>query len=280
MSSTLSASRGPGAAARWRPARGTCIGAASVCCCLLAWQALSSSGLISSVVLPGPFGLVGRAVYLAGPHNDPPFQLEHDIGLTMLRLLGGFALAVLLAIPLGIAAALSKPAARLLVPVLTVLMAVPALALVPILMLLTGLGDTTDVTVVVITAFVPIAVYVRDGVRLVDARYFWTARSFGAGPADILRHILLPALAVPLVAGFRMGMGYAWRSLIATESLTALTGGLGYTIFQASQFFDTTEIYLYMVVIAVLGFGIETAFRAAERRTAVRWGVLATTGQR
>ena len=280
MSSTLSAPPWPGAATRWRPARSTCIGAASVCCCLLAWQALSSSGLISSVVLPGPLGLVGRAVYLAGPHSDPPFQLEHDIGLTMLRLLGGFALAVLLAIPLGIAAALSKPAARLLDPVLTVLMAVPALALVPILMLLTGLGDTTDVTVVVITAFVPIAVYVRDGVRLVDARYFWTARSFGARPADILRHILLPALAVPLVAGFRMGMGYAWRSLIATESLTALTGGLGYTIFQASQFFDTTEIYLYMAVIAVLGFGIESAFRAAERRTAVRWGVLATTGQR
>ncbi len=280
MASALPAARWPATALRWRPARSTCIGAASVCCSLLAWQALSSSGLISPVVLPGPFGLIGRGVYLASPASDPPFQLEHDIALTMLRLLGGFSLAVLLAVPVGIAAALCKPVARLMVPVLAVLMAVPALALVPILMLLTGLGDTTDVTVVVITAFVPIAVYVHDGVRLVDARYFWTARSFGARPLDVLRHILLPALAVPLVGGFRMGMGYAWRSLIATESLTALTGGLGYTIFQASQFFDTQTIYLYMVVIAVLGFCIETVFRVAERRTAIRWGLLAASGER
>lgn len=265
---------------RWRPARGSCIGAASVACVLLAWQAIASTGLVSPVLLPGPLDLVGRAVFLAGPGSDPPFQLEHDIALTMLRLLGGFLFAVVLAVPVGIAAALWRPAARLVTPVLTVLMAIPALALVPILMLLTGLGDTTDVTVVVITASVPIAVYVREGVRLIDTRYFWTAHSFGARRRDILRHILLPALAVPMVDGFRMGMGYAWRSLIATESLTALSGGLGYNIFQASQFFDTRTIYLYMAVIAVLGFGIETSFRAAERRTAVRWGMLAPSGAR
>lgn len=280
MSDGLSAARWLDDAKRWWPARSTCIGAASVCICVLGWQGMSSSGLISSVVLPSPLSLVGRALYLAGPDSHPPFQLERDIGLTMARLLGGFALAVLLAIPTGIAAALSKPVSRLLSPVLAVLMAVPALALVPILMLATGLGDATDVTVVVITAFVPIAVYVQDGVRQVDKRYFWTARCFGARPVDVLRHILLPALAVPLVSGFRMGIGYAWRSLIATESLTALTGGLGYTIFQASQFFDTKEIYLYMTVIALLGFGIETVFRATERRTAVRWGVLAASGAR
>lgn len=268
---------GPG---RWLPSRSSVIGGLSVCLFLLAWQAFSSSGLISPVVLPGPLGLVGRAVYLAGPLSNPPFQLEHDVAATMLRLLGGFVLAVLLAIPLGIVAALWRPARHVLVPLLTIFMAVPALAMVPILMLITGLGDTTDVTVVVITAFVPIAFYVYDGVRLIDARYFWTARSFGARPADVLRHILLPALAVPLVGGFRMGMGYAWRSLIATESLTALTGGLGYTIFQASQFFDTQTIYLYMMVIAVLGFAIESSFRAVERRTAVRWGILAETGKR
>lgn len=265
---------------RYRPARSTIIGALSVCVFLTAWQGFSSSGLISSVVLPGPAGLVGRAVYLASPRSNPPFQLEHDIALTMLRLLGGFVLAVVLAIPTGIVAALWRPARHVLVPLLTIFMAVPALALVPILMLLTGIGNTTDVTVVMITAFVPIAFYVYDGVRLIDPRYFWTARSFGAKPRDVLAHILLPALAVPLVAGFRMGMGYAWRSLIATESLTALTGGLGYTIFQASQFFDTQVIYLYMVIIAVLGFAIESSFRAVERRTAVRWGILAETGKR
>ncbi len=265
-----------GSRSRWLPSRGTRIGTVSVCLCVLLWQALASSGVISSVVLPGPLDLVGRALYLAGPASNPPFQLEGDIALTLARLLGGFAVAVLLAVPLGIAAALSRPVERLLMPFVGIFMAIPALAIVPILMLLTGIGNATDFTVVVITACVPIMVYVHDGVRAIDRKYFWTARSFAAGRADVFRHVILPAAVVPLLAGLRMGMGYAWRSLIATESLTALTGGLGYTIFQASQFFDTRTIYLYMVVTAVLGFAIESVFRAAENRTAVRWGVLAS----
>lgn len=261
--------------ARWRPSRGACIGTASVGLCVLAWQGLASSGLVSAVLLPGPLDLVGRALYLAGPGSNPPYQLEGDVLSTLARLLGGFGVAALVAVPLGIAAALSRRVALLVMPLVSVFMAIPALAIVPILMLITGIGEATDFTVVVVTASIPILAYAYDGVRMIDRKYFWTARSFAARRGDVFRHVILPATAVPLLSGFRMGMGYAWRSLIATESLTALTRGLGYTIFQASQFFDTRTIYLYMTVIAVLGFGIEAAFRAAEARTAVRWGVLA-----
>lgn len=265
--------------ARWRPSRSACIGAASVCLCVLAWQALASSGAVSAVLLPAPLDLVRQAGFLAGPGSNPPFQLEGDVLATLARLLGGFGVAVLLAVPLGIAAALSRPVALLLMPFVSVFMAIPALAIVPILMLVTGIGNATDFTVVVVTASVPIMVYTYDGVRLIDRKYFWTAASFAARRGDVFRHVVLPAAVVPLLAGFRMGMGYAWRSLIATESLTALTAGLGYTIFQASQFFDTRTIYLYMVVTAVLGFAIESGFRLAETHTAVRWGVLASARQ-
>ncbi|UNC14832.1 ABC transporter permease [Acidiphilium multivorum] len=263
---------------RWRPSRNICIGAASVGTVLLLWQTMYSLGVVPTVLLPGPVTLARQAVVLAGQGGAVPFQLEHDITLTMVRLLGGFACAVALAVPLGVISALWPPAGKLLQPVFAVLMAVPAIAIVPILMLITGIGNATDVTVVIFTAFVPIAVYVHEGVKLVDRRYYWTARSFGTRPVDVFRHILLPGIAVPLIAGLRMGMGYAWRSLIATESLTALSGGLGYSIFQAAQFFDTRTIYLYMVVIALLGFGIEALFRRAERRTAIRWGVIASGG--
>ena len=267
-------------AGRWRPSRSVCIGTASVSSVILLWQAISSIGIFPTALLPGPITLLHQAVLLAGPNGAVPFQLEHDIGLTMSRLLGGFICAVTLAVPLGMLSALWPPAGKLLQPIFAVLMAVPALAIVPILMLITGIGNTTDVTVVIFTAFVPIAVYVHEGVKLIDRRYYWTARSFGTRPIDVFRHILLPGIAVPLISGLRMGMGYAWRSLIATESLTALSGGLGYNIFQAAQFFDTRTIYLYMVVIALLGFGIEVLFRQAEQQTAVRWGVISSGGGR
>lgn len=258
--------------------RSTWIGTASVSSVLVFWQAISSLGVVSSALLPGPIALFEHALVLVGPNGAVPFQLEHDVGLTMARLLGGFILAMVLAVPVGILSALLPTAGRFLQPVFAVLMSVPALAIVPILMLITGIGNATDVTVVVITAFVPIAVYVHEGVKLVDRRYYWIARSFGARRVDVFRHIILPAITVSLLGGLRMGMGYAWRSLIATESLTALSGGLGYTIFQAAQFFDTRTIFLYMVVIALLGFGIEAGFRAIERRTIVRWGVISAGG--
>jgi len=265
-----------GGEARWALPRETLIGAVSICACLLLWQVLASSGAMSNVVLPGPLDLVGRFLYAAGRGSNPPYQLEGDILRTLARLVGGFVVAVLIAVPLGIAAALSRPLALLVMPFISVLMAIPALAIVPILMLVTGIGDATDFTVVVVTASVPIVVYVYDGVRMIDQKYFWTAGSFAATRMDVFRHIIVPATVVPLLSGFRMGMGYAWRSLIATESLTALSGGLGYTIFQASQFFDTKTIYLYMAVIALLGFAIESVFRVAESRTAVRWGTLSS----
>ena len=272
----MAAARAGDVRARRVPSRNAVIGAASICACLLLWQALAASGAISSVVLPGPLDLVGQFHYAVGRGSNPPYQLEGDILRTLARLIGGFGVAVLFAVPLGIAAALSRPLALLVMPFVSVLMAIPALAVVPILMLVTGIGDATDFTVVVVTASVPIVVYVYDGVRMIDRKYFWTASSFATSRMDLFRHVIVPATAVPVLSGFRMGMGYAWRSLIATESLTALTGGLGYTIFQASQFFDTRTIYLYMVVIALLGFAIESAFRAAETKTAVRWGTLSS----
>lgn len=275
-SSATAVAGSPDGRSRLYPSRSTLIGTTSVCLFALVWQGLASSGVIPAVVLPGPLDLVARAIYVAGPSSNPPFQLEGDILLTLSRLLGGFAVAALFAVPVGIVSAVSRPIALLLMPFVGVFMAIPALAIVPILMLLTGIGNATDFTVVVVTAFIPIVVYVYDGVRMIDRKYLWTSRSFGARSGDVFWHVIVPAAIVPLLAGFRMGMGYAWRSLIATESLTALTGGLGYTIFQASQFFDTRTIYLYMVVTAVLGFAIESAFRAAENRTAVRWGTLAS----
>lgn len=260
--------------ARLLPSRRVVIGSLSVATLLVLWQTLSSTGAVSPVMLPGPLSLLGKASYLAGYQGNAHFQLERDALLTLARLLSGFAVAALLAVPTGIAAGLMPWLGRMLQPLLAIFMSIPALALVPILMLMTGLGNMTDFTIVVITAFVPIAMYVYDGVRLIDHKYLWTARSFGTSRAEIVRHVILPATVVPTVAGFRMGMGYAWRSLVATESLTALSGGLGYTIFQASEFFDTRTIYLYMIVIAVLGFAIEWLFRCLEQRTAVRWGIL------
>jgi ABC-type nitrate/sulfonate/bicarbonate transport system permease component len=240
----------------------------------LCWEVAADIGLARAAVLPPLHVVVAHAFEMLGPRSTPPFALELDVVATLERLLGGFLLAALVGIPLGIAMAFQPLVRRLVMPVVSILLPIPALALVPILMLVTGLGDRTDYTIVFITAIIPIVTIVFNGVRAIPAVYFWSAASVGADAGHVFFNVTLPATVVPILTALRIGISYAWRSLIATEGITALTHGLGYTIFQANNFFDTPTVYVYVLTIAALGLAFEAVLMTGiERVTIVRWGL-------
>jgi ABC-type nitrate/sulfonate/bicarbonate transport system permease component len=256
------------------------VGAASVLTLAAAWEAAADLGLAPPAVLPPPHALLAHAARLAGPGGKPPYALERDAAATLLRLGVGFVAAAAVAVPLGVGMAFQPWLRRLARPVLSVFLPVPALAFVPVLMLLTGIGGLTDYAVVFLTAVVPVAATVHDGVRSLPRAFYWTASSLGAGAGRAFFAVTLPGAVLPIVSGFRVGIGYAWRSLVATEGITALTHGLGYTIFQANNFFDTPTVYVYMGVIALLGLAIEGLLLAPlERATAGRWGLVSHAGR-
>jgi ABC-type nitrate/sulfonate/bicarbonate transport system permease component len=146
-----------------------------------------------------------------------------------------------------------------------VLRPMPKPALVPVLILLLGLGNGMKITVVVLAAFFPVLINTVQGVRAVDPVMTDMARTFGhRGPA-LLRRVLFPASAPYLFAGMRISLGISLVVVIIAEMISS-TGGLGDLILDMQRSFLVTDTYAWLVIVAVLGFGLNLLFRWAERR--------------
>lgn len=259
-----------------RRLRGSLISVGTLAFLACLWEVAADLRLVPTAALPPLHVIVARGALMLGPHASPPFALELDVVATLERLFAGFLAAALVGIPLAIGIAFRPWLRQLVLPIFSVVLPIPALAFVPILMLITGLGERTDYAVVFITAIIPIVMVVYNGVQALPKVYYWTAGSVGADARFVFLHVTIPGAVLPIVSAMRVGFAYAWRSLVATEGITALAHGLGYTIFQANNFFDTPTVYVYMIAIALLGLAIERLFLSAVERTTVeRWGLLA-----
>jgi NitT/TauT family transport system permease protein len=109
---------------------------------------------------------------------------------------------------------------------------------------------------------------------MLSVRVFWVARSMGASRAQILTKVILPGILPYLITGLRLGIGYAWRALIAAEMLAASSFGLGFMIFDATEYMSMSVIYGGIFLIAILGFVIENVLVGRlEAATVKKWGV-------
>jgi taurine transport system permease protein len=147
---------------------------------------------------------------------------------------------------------------------------------IPVLSLWLGAGQTVIVCTVIFSAWIPLYLGALQGARSVAARQLWVARSFDASAWSTIRHIIVPSALVQMIPALRVGMGYAWRAVIAAEIVIQQGEGLGVTIFAARQFFDVATMYAGVFLIAALGLTIEKIlFPELERRTLKRWGLIA-----
>lgn len=236
------------------------------------WEVITAVGIVSSTVLPTPADVASGIAHSVTPGAH--YQLFQDAGATLERLLIGTAVAAVAGIPIGVALGARKSLRALAQPLLVTGLTLPALALAPLYMAFFGLGQAVTLAVVIVEAIIPIIVTVSTGYRTIPAHVLWVSKSLGARRSLRWRSVILPALTAPIVSGLRTGMGYAWRSLLAVEGITALKHGLGYRIFQAGQFFDTRGVFVDVVTVAVIGVVLETLILGkVEKRTLVRWGM-------
>ena len=129
------------------------------------------------------------------------------------------------------------------------------------------------VIVLVLGAVFPIIYNVMVGVQGIAERQIWALQSMGGSRREVLIRVVLPAAWPSILTGLRLGMGHAWRTLVAVELLTAAVTGLGALIFNARSSMDTTTMYAAIVTLAAVGLMIDnTIFRLWEKRTIGRWG--------
>jgi len=194
---------------------------------------------------------------------------------TSLWMIGFSALlSMLVGVPVGFAVGVNRYAARALEAFLRFLQGVSGIAWLPLAIIWFGFTHTTTLVVVIYTLIVPIIFNTMVGVRAIPESYALALRSMGAGRLRLVTDVYLPGALPSIVVGFRLGMGYGWRALIAAEMLVR-QGGLGDLIFGARTFNQIDRIIVGMIVIGCIYIIVDRLIvQPIENMTVARWGVL------
>lgn len=190
------------------------------------------------------------------------------------RLLWGFLIGNLLAIPLGIAIGLNRHVADLLHPLLTFLQSIAGIAWIPLAVLWFGIGNGAIIFVIANIIFFANLHNAIIGVEAVPETYRRAVRSLGATWFQTLVNVIIPGAMVQLLVGLRSSVAFGWRALIGAE-LIAGTTGLGYMTLDAVQWYQTETVILGMIVVGVLWLLMDhLVFRTLEKHTVIRWGLV------
>ncbi|MET8154063.1 ABC transporter permease [Actinoplanes sp. NPDC049668] len=257
----------PAAPAGYPLARRVLRGAGTVATSLVAvaalaavWEVFPRLGVVDATFLP-PLSEVLSAwwqLLLSG-------QLWEHTSASLTRSLAGFGLAVAAAIPLGLLIGWYKPAATLLNPLLEVFRNTAALALLPVFVLVLGLGETSKVAIIFYACSWPILLNTVSGVRTVDPLLIKSARSLGLGPLRLFQKVVLPAAVPTIFTGIRLAGAYSILILIAAEMVGA-KAGLGYLINYAQYNFAVPDMYAGIITISAIGLVVNQLLIIAERR--------------
>ena len=190
------------------------------------------------------------------------------------RALGGFALAAVVGILLGVVMGRSRVVAGLLDPLFSGTYAVPKLALFPIFIFVFGIGSLSKVALVFLECLYPIVIMTYAGAREVQEKLLWSARNMGASRAAILRRVVIPATTPFIFAGFRVAVPVAMIVVVITEMISS-ADGLGYQVIYAMASLKTDRMLAVVVVIAALGYLLDKAVVFARDRL-IYWEKLDT----
>lgn len=227
---------------------------------LAVWETAPRLALVDRTFLP-PFSEVAVAwwqLLLDG-------QLAEHAQASLGRSLTGFGLAVALAVPLGLLIGWYRPLADLLGPLLEVFRNTAALALLPVFVLLLGIGETSKISIVLYACTWPILLNTISAVRSVDPTLLRLARSMDLPAPRIFQKVILPASVPTVFTGIRLAGAVAILVLVAAEMVGA-KAGLGYLV-NASQFnFAIPDMYAGIITISAIGVGFNQLLVALERR--------------
>ncbi len=256
---------GGSAAVAWRLVKP----AIAIVAFLALWEIAPRLGLVDKVFLP-PFSEVAET-FVALIANG---QLAEHVSASLSRALSGFAIAVVVAIPLGVAIAWYRPVADFLNPILELFRNTAALALLPVFILILGIGETSKVALVVYASTFPILLNTISGVRTVDPLLIKSAQSLGLPPIRLFQKVILPAAVPTIFTGLRMAAASSILVLIAAEMVGA-KAGLGYLITASQLNFQIPNMYAGIVAIALVGLVFNGVLVFVENRLS-RWRT--TTG--
>ncbi|MBF9033714.1 ABC transporter permease subunit [Rhodobacterales bacterium HKCCE2091] len=224
-----------------------------------AWAAVTLGGLVSRTFLADPITMLQDGWYLLSERG-----FAEDIGITVWRVVGGFVMAAVIGVPLGIAMGAYKPIEALLEPFVSFARYLPASAFIPLLILWAGIGEMQKLLVIFIGSVFQIILMVSVIVSATRKDLVEAAYTLGAGHTGVLRRVILPAAAPEIAETLRLVLGWAWTYVIVAELIGA-SAGIGYMIIASQALLATGQMIFGILVIGIIGLISDTAFRLANR---------------
>ena len=222
------------------------------------WMLAASAGWLPPQILPAPSD-VASALHDLAVSGD----LARNTGISLLRVVEGFAAGAALGLVLGIAMGLSPTTEDVVKPLFTAFAQVPTLGWIPFLMLIVGIGEPLKVIVIAKAALVPVTLNTLAGIRGVPAMYKEVGALYRFSRWQMLTKVILPAAVPPIFTGFRYGLTHSWNALVAVE-LLASAEGLGYLLVWGRQMFWLDTMMAAMLIIGIVGFALDRVMASIE----------------
>ena len=228
------------------------------------WFLVTNMGWVKPLFLPSPQAVAQQFwEYLTGAANDKPLW-QHFIA-SFLRVTGAFWLAVLTAVPVGIAMGMSRWARGIFDPPIEFYRPLPPLAYLPLIIIWFGIDEMPKLLLIYLSCFAPLALAARSGMKSASQEQINAAYSMGASYSQVIRHVILPSALPEILVGMRIAIGFGWTTLVAAE-MVAANVGLGQMVLNASNFLRTDIVIMGIVVIGVVAYTFDLFMRWVERR--------------
>ena len=227
---------------------------------VLLWAAVTFGGLVPKTFLADPLQMLASGWNLLVKYN-----FSYDIGMTVWRVLGGFLIAALLALPLGVLMGAYKPVEAFFEPFVSFARYLPASAFIPLLILWAGIGEAQKLAVIYLGSFFQLVLMIAVAVGNTRRDLVEAAYTLGSTDSSLVRRVLIPGAAPEIAEILRMVLGWAWTYVIVAELIGA-SSGIGHMITDSQALLATDQIIFGIIVIGLIGLVSDFAFKAFNRR--------------
>ena len=224
------------------------------------WAAATLSGFVPKIFLADPITMVRSGWVLL-----TQMGFAYDIGMTVWRVCGGFAIAALFAVPLGVMMGAYKPVEAFFEPFISFGRYLPASAFIPLLILWAGIGEAQKLALIFLGSFFQLVLMVAVTVGNTRRDLVEAAYTLGCGDTGIVRRVLIPNAAPEIAEILRMVLGWAWTYVIVAELIGA-SSGIGHMITDSQALLATDQIIFGIIVIGLIGLVSDYAFKWLNRR--------------
>ncbi|MBD5136079.1 MAG: ABC transporter permease [Lachnospiraceae bacterium] len=245
------------------------LGISSIVFIIILWKVASSTGIFgrvdkstSELMLPPPEKVFSELISMI----KSGYLLEHIL-TSFERVMVGFLLATVIGIPLGVLMGINESIKFFFYPIFRIVAPIPGVAWVPLAILWFGLGNDAAIFIIAISSITPIVINVLQGVESVDKNLDDVMTILNGGFGSRIRYMIIPSIIPYLVTGFKLGLGYAWRVVIAAE-MVGVPGGLGYVLNLGRSTAKTEITLITIITLAILLIIMEQClFRPLEKLT-------------